>query len=242
MGSAAIIGDTIFIVQAYNTSCWTNLYKGVINSSNPAQITWSAGPAPTEPIMNGATVAMDGDVYWLGGFVNGLVANVTNHVWKYSTSTGAITAVTPNYPSTLARCNFMVARPSEHELYVFAGDALGNFVTPNQLYYRISFGPPGVEEQHVKLGGSIDNVTPTLVRDHVRINFTVARRGNVSLGVYDATGSLVRTLVNGTVEPGSQSATWDRTNSSGRRVANGSYFYRLTVGGKTVTSKSVLFN
>jgi hypothetical protein len=183
---------------------------------------------------------MDGDVYWLGGFIS--AATVTNHVWKYSTETGAITAVTPNYPATLARLNFMVARPSEHELFVMAGDMSGDWAAPNQKYYHISFGPQAVEEQHVMLGGSIDNVAPTLVRDHVRINFTVARRGNVNLGVYDATGSLVRTLVNGTVEPGSRTATWDRTNSSGRRVANGSYFYRLTANGRTVSSKSVLFN
>jgi hypothetical protein len=242
MGSAALIGDTIFIVQAVDNSVvpWPNLYKGVINEADPTQITWTAGPAPTEPIFNGATVAMNGNIYWLGGFING--TTVTDHIWKYSTSTGAITAVTPNYPVTLARLNFMAARPSAEQLYVFAGDQAGDWNTPNQQYYRISFGPSAVEEQPVKLGGSIDNVTPTLVRNHVRINFTVARRGNVRLGVYDATGSLVRTLVNGTVEPGSQSATWDRTNSNGRRVANGSYFYRLTADGRTVSSKSVLFN
>ena len=241
MGSAAIVGDTIFIVQAYNGStCWSNLYKGVISSSNPTQITWTSGPAPSEVVFNGGTAAMNGDVYWLGGFIS--AATVTNHVWKYSTKTGAITAVTPNYPVTLARCNFMVARPSAQELYVFAGDQAGDWVTPNQQYYRISFGPAGVEEQHVKLGASIDNVMPTLVRDHVSINFTVARRGRANLSVYDATGSLVRTLVNGTVEPGSQSATWDCTNSSGRRVASGSYFCRLTSDGRTVSSKSVLFN
>lgn len=242
MGSATIIGDTIFVVQAYSGSaCWPSLYKGVINEADPTQITWTAGPAPTEPIFNGATVAMDGDVYWLGGFING--ATVTNHVWKYSTLTGTITPVMPNYPATLARLNFMVARPSHHELYVLAGDMLGdNFALPNQQYWHISFGPASVEEQHVLLGGSIDNVSPTLGRDHVRINFTVARRGNVTLGVYDATGALVRTLINSTLEPGSQSATWDRTSNSGRRVANGSYFYRLTVDGRSVSGKSILFN
>jgi flagellar hook assembly protein FlgD len=99
-----------------------------------------------------------------------------------------------------------------------------------------------VNEHGLKLGASFDNVLPTLGRDRVRISFTVARRGDVNLGVYDAAGLLVRTLVNGTLERGSQSATWDRTNSSGRRVANGAYFYRLTVDGKTVSSKSVLFN
>jgi len=169
MGSAAIVDDTIFIVQAYDGSaCWANLYKGVISEADPTQITWTSGPAPSEPIFNGATVAMNGDVYWLGGFVSALT--VTNHVWKYSTSTGAITAVTPNYPVTLARCNFMVARPSAQELYVLAGDQAGDWIAPNQKYYRISFGPPAVEEQHVTLGGSIDNVAPTLVRGIVLVD------------------------------------------------------------------------
>jgi hypothetical protein len=239
MGSAAIIADTIFIVQSYSgTACWPSMYKGVIDVTNPTQITWSAGPTPTEPIFNGATVALDGDIYWLGGFIN--ATTVTGHVWKYSN--GAITRFTPDYPATLARVNFMAARTSEHEIYVMAGDEAGNWTTPNRRYYRIALGPQGVEEQHVKVVSSIDNVVPTLVRDRARINFTVARRGAVNLSVYDATGSLVRTLVNGTLEAGRQSATWDRTNSSGRTVANGSYFYRLSVDGKTVSSKTVLFN
>jgi len=110
------------------------------------------------------------------------------------------------------------------------------------VYASVSVQAPGVEEQPAKLGGSVDRVLPTLVRDRVRINFTVVRRGNVNLGVYDATGSLVRTLVDGTLDPGSQSATWDRTDSNGRRVADGTYFYRLVVDGRAVSSKSVLFN
>jgi len=241
MGSAAIIGDTIFMVQAHSGSaCWPNLYKGVIDEVDPTQIAWTAGPAPTERVYSGGTAAMDGNVYWLGGFIN--ASTVTNHVWMYSTLTGTITAVMPNYPVTLARVNFMVARPSHHELYVFAGDMLGDWAAPNQQYWHISFGPASVEEQRVLLGCSIEKVSPTLGRDHVRINFTVARRGNVTLGVYDATGALVRTLINGTLESGSQSATWDRTSNSGRRVANGSYFYRLTVDGRSVSGKSVLLN
>ena len=109
-------------------------------------------------------------------------------------------------------------------------------------YASVAVQAKAVEEQPTKLGGTVDNVLPTLVRDRVRINFTVARRGMVNLGVYDAAGSLVRTLVNGTLESGSQSATWDRTDSNGRRVANGTYFYRLAADGRTLSSKSVLLN
>jgi N-acetylneuraminic acid mutarotase len=239
MSSAAIIEDTIFMVQAYNgSSCWSNLYKGVIDTADATQIAWTAGPVPTEPVFNGGTAALNGNVYWLGGYAN--AATATNHVWKYSTSTGAITAFTPDYPVTLARCNFMVARPSAQELYVLAGDELGDWNAPNQRYYRICFGPPGVEELRAELGGSIDNVMPTLVRDCARINFTIVRPGKVSLGVYDATGSLVRTLVRGPVEPGSQSAVWNRTDNSGRRVANGTYFYRLTADGRSVSGKAIV--
>jgi len=99
-----------------------------------------------------------------------------------------------------------------------------------------------VEEPRVRVESSIDHVTPTLSRGRVNISFTVARQGNVNLAVYDASGALVRTLLNGTVEPGTRTATWDRTNANGRRVSQGSYFYRLTVDGRTVSSKSVLFN
>jgi len=183
---------------------------------------------------------MDGNIYWLGGFIS--AATITNHVWKYSTATGTISAVTPVYPVTLGRLNFMCARPSAHELYVLAGDMSGDWNAPNQQYYHISFAPAGVEEQRIALGGSIDNVSPTLARNNVRINFTVARQGNVNLNVYDATGKLVRTLVNGTVQTGNRSVTWNRTDNNGRRVVNGSYFYRLTVDGKTVSSKSIIVN
>lgn len=353
MGSAAIVDDTIFMVQGYSTSCWANLYKGVISESDPTQITWTAGPAPTESVMNGATVAMNGEVYWLGGFVGGLVANVTNHVWKYSTSTGNITAVTPNYPAALARCNFMVARPSTKELYVLAGDEYGDFYTPNQLYYRISFAPPvshdvklsaivvppaSMNQGSVKPVGTVKNIglsvesdipvtcwidsagtrvytatdtlpgplasgasandtfatawnsgpsgarytvtmftalsndssqandtmwrnvtitgpgvqesprpmfalsgaSPSFVRGQALISYYVAGRSDVSLGVYDATGKLVKTLVNGQVTPGEQTAVWNRTSNSGQLVASGTYFYRLTVDGRSASSKAVV--
>lgn len=355
MGSAAIIGDTIFIVQAVDNSvvCWPNLYRGVINEADPSQITWTAGPVPTEVIFNGATDAMNGDVYWLGGFVSAL--NATNHIWKYSTSTGAITAVTPNYPQALCRCNFMVARPSAQELYVFAGDEYGDWTTPNQLYYSISFATPlshdvklyyilkpltSMDHGSVKPICTVKNVGlsaestipvtcwidsagtrvysmtdtlpgplaanasindtfatawttgpsgahytvtmftslsndsstandtmrrdvtitgagvqespepvftmfktgPSFVSGQALITYNVAGCSYVSLGVYDVTGKLVKTLVNGQVPPGERTVTWNRTNNSGRTVANGTYFYRLTADGKSASSKAVVLH
>jgi hypothetical protein len=62
----------------------------------------------------------------------------------------------------------------------------------------------------------------------------------VRLGIYDARGGLVRTLVDGLVEPGVREATWQGRDDRGRPVASGVYFYRLEAGGFHATRKMIL--
>ena len=65
--------------------------------------------------------------------------------------------------------------------------------------------------------------------------------GEVSLAVYDITGSLVKTLVNGSLEAGSHSIIWDGKDNSGSEVSSGIYFYRLThSGGENVRRMTLL--
>ena len=52
--------------------------------------------------------------------------------------------------------------------------------------------------------------------------------GAVSLEVYDLTGALVRTLIDGSLEAGRYSATWNGLDESGSEIASGVYFYRLS--------------
>jgi len=63
----------------------------------------------------------------------------------------------------------------------------------------------------------------------------------VVLRVYDVSGRLVRTLVNGVRSGDQYVATWDGRNDRGARVAAGIYFYKLQHGPKTMTKKMVLF-
>ncbi len=240
MGSAGIIGDTIFIAQGYNNSaCWPNLYKGVINPANPTQITWTAGPTLAEPVFNGGTAVIGGDVYWLGGFIN--AATVTNKWWKYSTATGAVTAQSPLYPVTLARCNFMASRPSTSELYVLAGDMAGDWTTPNRQYWKISLAPQAVAETPAANLAVVADAQ-TFVRGAGRVSFSLAKAGNVNLSVFNTSGRLVTTLVNGTMGAGNQTVSWNGTDANGRRVAGGTYFYRLTVDGQTASTKAIVLN
>ena len=59
------------------------------------------------------------------------------------------------------------------------------------------------------------------------------------LRVFDASGRLVRTLVDATQASGVYRARWNGKNDRGRGVASGRYFYRLTVG-KTVQTRGMV--
>jgi hypothetical protein len=113
----------------------------------------------------------------------------------------------------------------------------------NPTYYGhmvLDSTAPGVGEAAMTPAFALEKVAPSVVRDFARISYYVGSSANVGLGVYDATGSLVRTLQNGVMEPGQKTVIWDRTSNSGSRVSNGTYFYRLTVDGTSVSSKSVV--
>jgi hypothetical protein len=64
--------------------------------------------------------------------------------------------------------------------------------------------------------------------------------GVVTLRVYDVSGKLIRTLINGPQTVGQKTATWDGRDDGGRGVASGIYFYRLTAPGYTKTLKMLL--
>lgn len=68
-----------------------------------------------------------------------------------------------------------------------------------------------------------------------RIDYSIAKRGHVSLKIYDVLGNEVATLVDRELERGSYSAVWNATNSP-----SGVYFYRLTSGSFSTTKKLLL--
>ena len=63
---------------------------------------------------------------------------------------------------------------------------------------------------------------------------------NVSLRIYDVSGRLVRTLVDGYEPSGARSVSWDGTNDAGGKVASGMYTYRLTAPSFTESRKMLL--
>ena len=59
--------------------------------------------------------------------------------------------------------------------------------------------------------------------------------------IFDVRGARVRTLVDGRIQPpGEYQISWDGTDRNRVPVSSGIYFYRLTVGGQSLSKKIVM--
>jgi YVTN family beta-propeller protein len=116
-----------------------------------------------------------------------------------------------------------------------------------KYYYKIQavgdlgsseeFGP--VEFMYTPRFAMYQNV-PNPFNPVTKISFVIPETGHVDLRVYDVTGRLIRTLVNGKLAADRYEVTWDGTNNGGRSVASGVYFYRIKAGKHEKTKKMVM--
>jgi len=74
----------------------------------------------------------------------------------------------------------------------------------------------------------------TVIRFHLR------ESGKIRLKIYDLTGKLVRTLLDGELQAGEQKIFWDGRDQQGQTVASGVYFYELVAGSKIERKKMSL--
>jgi len=69
------------------------------------------------------------------------------------------------------------------------------------------------------------------------LQYTLPRAAIVRLGVYDASGRLVRELASGTREAGTHAEAWNLRDASRRAVGAGLYFARLETDGRTLVRR-----
>lgn len=76
---------------------------------------------------------------------------------------------------------------------------------------------------------------PVPLTTNTTIAFTVAKRGFVSINIYDETGRLIRNLLDKIMEPGSYKEIWNGKDTEGRTVPSGSYFCIIKNNGTSTT-------
>ncbi len=88
---------------------------------------------------------------------------------------------------------------------------------------------------------SLGAAYPNPFNPSTKIAYAVpAGGGRIDLKVFDLSGRLVRTLVSGEMPAGNHTAVWTGLDDAGRRMASGTYFYRLQAPDFEDTRKMVL--
>ncbi|MBD3336206.1 MAG: T9SS type A sorting domain-containing protein [Candidatus Eisenbacteria bacterium] len=81
------------------------------------------------------------------------------------------------------------------------------------------------------------NVHPNPLTQHTDVQFILNHPGSVQARIFDASGRLVRTLIEDRLAAGRRNVVWDGTDARGSAVANGIYFVRVTMDGRIAASR-----
>ena len=116
-------------------------------------------------------------------------------------------------------------------------------------------GPDGVSEMSESVTVEKVNETDTTVvplvtalsgnypnpfNPETAIKFAVANDSNVKIDIYNAKGSLVKSLTNDNFKAGEYQLIWNGTDNHGRKVGSGIYFYRMQSENFSSTKKMIL--
>ncbi|MDK9699602.1 MAG: T9SS type A sorting domain-containing protein [bacterium] len=103
---------------------------------------------------------------------------------------------------------------------------------------NVGVAEPGSSElpQMVDIGNNYPNpFNPTTT-----ISYSMPKRGNVEVNVFDLQGRLVRNLLQAEQMPGEHQVMWDSRNDVGAPVSSGTYFYQVRVDGVSGTKQMIL--
>lgn len=149
-----------------------------------------------------------------------------------------------------------VLEPGDHRLanLLVSGDTLNATVTPAneinglsldgyevRIYeFAVVTGVDSRDGASPDTGLLLEQNYPNPFNPTTTITYALDESTDVSLRIYDAAGTLVRTLVDGRREARHHRVEWDGHDQEGNSVASGVYFYRLEGGGEALTKKMVL--
>jgi hypothetical protein len=102
-----------------------------------------------------------------------------------------------------------------------------------ETFYKIGFGvTTGVEPTPRASMARLLRNYPNPFNPRTKVDFTMVRDAAATLRVYDASGRLVRTLLDSYLAAGRHVVDWDGRDDGGRSAASGVYFLRLQAGGQ----------
>jgi hypothetical protein len=152
------------------------------------------------------------------------------HVHRSTVAEGAYELVTPEVIEPPGPYRFLDSDVSVGTTYFYRLEAM------DRTDGRAFFGPVVVRMEAPSAIGLRDwlgQSHPNPFRgesERTAIRFELAGRTRATLEVFDASGRLVRLVLDETLEAGEHAGFWDGRNARGEAVGSGIYFYRLEAG------------
>lgn len=219
MGAAFDYGK----IKAYEfTGSTTNSNMHMIMGEPEHDIFCTTGPIPHLSMSHPASIATGNFTVQItcpaGAVENALVGLCQGDVTLGSGYTDASGNVTINVPS-IPGGDYVEITATAHNMY------------PKQESVPVSGS--GVENETSGIGAVSLNVA-TPITGSAAVSFSVPSAGHANLSVFDMTGRVVTTLVNGEVAAGQHSVNWNA------ETAGGIYFLRLDTPGQSMVQNCVV--
>jgi len=82
---------------------------------------------------------------------------------------------------------------------------------------------------------------PNPLYNKTSISYQLTANSHITLKIYDLTGREIKTLIDEYQTSGQKSVEWDGTNSQGKKVSSGTYFYQIRGEETFSTAKKMIF-
>jgi len=112
---------------------------------------------------------------------------------------------------------------------------------PRMMHLSISEELVGVDgEVAIPKEFALHNNYPNPFNPVTNITYDIASATDVTLEIYNVMGQRVRTLAQGSHEPGRYRIMWNATNDYGQSLSSGMYIYRIQAGDFVSVKKLIL--
>lgn len=131
--------------------------------------------------------------------------------------------------------------PAADVLYYYLKQIDLDGTTSRSSTVQVLLSPTAVADQIIPTVTALRQNYPNPFNPETTISFDLSEASVVSLTIYDITGQVVRTLVEGEqASAGVYKRAWDGLNDQGFKVGSGVYFYRLKAGSFVAEKKMTL--
>ncbi|MCD6418542.1 T9SS type A sorting domain-containing protein [bacterium] len=134
---------------------------------------------------------------------------------------------------------------------VIEEDAVVKFDIPDNVHLTID-GNPAADEMTLSAGTyklasraipahfALKQNVPNPFNASTKIEFALPKESDVNISVYDVSGHLVKTLVDGRLSAGYYDFVWNGADDSGRTIGSGLYFCRMTARNFSAVRRMVI--